>query len=333
MVREQIIKDLLNPELADMSIRRLHHYLQSNGIYRACERTYYRIAKEIGLSSSTTKKKKSKKSESIVKTQVRLPLKADGPNQVWVWDISYFKAFNGTKFVYLFAVMDLYSRKIVHAKFYDNQEAATSVEFFKEAFKKNGITPATKLHIHSDNGSAMRSELTVNLFKQYGVELDTNRPLHSNDNPHIESYFGTVKGPYDFKVTNCTSLEECNERLDILVHKYNFLYPHSALNGVPPGIRHDGVEAEKAYLKRMHDVHKEHFEAHAERYPRKYMRSYERAGAQYLSPTARQVSEGIEKDPRNRNLRYLKKAQERHHITAPDDHNSSIVLNEVATDL
>ena len=63
------------------------------------------------------------------------------------------------------------------------------------------------------------------------------------------------------------------------------------------------------------------------------MRSYGRAGAQYPSPTARQVAEGIEKDPRNRNLRYLKKAQERHHITAPDDHNSSIVLNEVATDL
>ena len=56
--------------------------------------------------------------------------------------------------VYLFAVIDLYSRKCVGAKYFTNQGAAEAVAFFKEVFKENGITKNTNLHMHSDNGSA-----------------------------------------------------------------------------------------------------------------------------------------------------------------------------------
>lgn len=311
--REAIIGHLKMPEYAHLSVKALHRTLLSQRIFVASESTYHRVARAAKLTRARRRRIRAE-SEVARSLKRRTNHVVVAPNQVWMWDISYFKYLGTKRHVYLFLAEDLYSRKIVGARFYEAQTAENAVDFFKKVFEENGITSDSNLKIHSDNGSAMRSELTVNLFKSKCVELDTSRPLKSNDNPYVESLFGTLKGPFDFKVDHCKTLEHCNRELERVVKSYNESRPHSGINYVPPEIRHQGKDSELAYLEVCRETQLKHFHEHPERYLNKKMRNYEPAGAQVLNPSADQIIDGLAAEPTNLTLlRWATKMKE-HHI-------------------
>ena len=129
----------------------------------------------------------------VVKRHMPTSYEATGPNQVWMWDITYLRdAEHSTPYYYAFAVIDIYSRYMVHYDVFEAKTAQNAVRFLSEAMDKHSIRPRC-LVLHSDNGAAMKAAETLGLLAVRGVEFSHSRPRVSNDNPYSESLFKESK--------------------------------------------------------------------------------------------------------------------------------------------
>jgi putative transposase len=66
-----------------------------------------------------------------------------------------------------------------------------AAQLFDETIARHGIEPG--LHVHSDRGSAMKSDTLAQLLDSLGASRSFSRPRVSNDNPQAEAQFKTVK--------------------------------------------------------------------------------------------------------------------------------------------
>ncbi len=111
----------------------------------------------------------------------------------------------------------------------------------------------------------MTSRCVTQLLSDLGVEKTHSRPHFSNDNPHSEAQFKTLKYRSDFPVC-FSSIEDarifCSEFLD---WHYNE-HPHSGIAMVTPAIPHYG-KAEQT-IANLQGVLEEAFAAHPERFVR-----------------------------------------------------------------
>lgn len=119
---------------------------------------------------------------------------------------------HSTRFYYAFAVIDIYSRYMVHYDVFEAKTAQNAARFLSEAMDKHSIRPRC-LVLHSDNGAAMKAAETLGLLAVRGVEFSHSRPRVSNDNPYSESLFKTMKYTGHMGKRNYHSLEECKKGL------------------------------------------------------------------------------------------------------------------------
>ena len=101
--KQQSTELLEKEEYADLSLRQLSVVASEQGTVQASSSSFYRQARELKLA----RKREVKTSVKRTKPEVD----PTGPNQVWSWDLTYIPFF-GT-FLYFFAILDVYSRKIV----------------------------------------------------------------------------------------------------------------------------------------------------------------------------------------------------------------------------
>ena len=307
---EFIKEELLKPENSTKSISQIYYSLLDDSIVVGSLRSWQIYAKDLGLSNPNRREKSKSKPQKVDVPEGarRKALVASAKNKVWVWDISTFKMNNNNTDVYLFAVMDLYSRKLINWRFYQSMHADLAVEFFRESFEKASISAESGLFIHSDNGGPMRAKQTVDLFKEYGVGFTYSRPHHSNDNPHIESLFDTLKNFYGLKLYNCYSLEAANLVLDDVAHKYNYEYYHSGIEYSLPGIRYDSPEDEAKLMEQRNKTYQDYKNKHPERFRFvDKVREFKVAGEQLLNPTEEMVNAAVKANSGclSRNLSYM----------------------------
>ena len=117
-------------------------------------------------------------------------LKAERPNQVWAIDITYIPMVNG--FMYLTAVIDLYSRYIVGWQISNSLEKETQTELLTDCFRKHGKPEI----INSDQGSQYTSEHWVSFLKENSVQISMDGKGRATDNAFIERFFRTLKQKY-----------------------------------------------------------------------------------------------------------------------------------------
>lgn len=110
--KEQVLKALaLNPDMSPAELQA--KYLDEKGVYLGSVRWLYRLLEENKMNSDRSGCNSGKK-DSVE----RRTLTATAPNQVLAWDITYlYKTNPQGEYYYLYAVMDLYSRKMVHGRF------------------------------------------------------------------------------------------------------------------------------------------------------------------------------------------------------------------------
>ena len=114
-------------------------------------------------------------------------LKIDRINQVWAADITYIPMKKG--FMYLFAVIDLYSRKVVSWSISNTMTAEWCKQTVEEAIKKHGKPQI----FNTDQGSQFTSEIFINLLKNNTIEISMDGKGRAIDNIFIERLWRTVK--------------------------------------------------------------------------------------------------------------------------------------------
>lgn len=128
---------------------------------------------------------------------------------------------------YLIAIIDGYSRMVVGARFFFNDNAVNFQQVWKEAVKRYGKSKVMVL----DNGSSYRNSSTEYISAALGTQLIYNKPFCPTGKAVIERFFGTIKSRWlnADHGKNYHSLEELNAKLFKWVDEYNRTR-HSALN-------------------------------------------------------------------------------------------------------
>ena len=109
------------------------------------------------------------------------------PNQVWSTDITYIRLLHG--FVYLVAIIDWYSRKVLAWRLSNTMDAGFCVDCLEEAIKNYG---APKV-FNTDQGSQFTSASFTGILIEYGITISMDGRGRAFDNIFVERLWRTVK--------------------------------------------------------------------------------------------------------------------------------------------
>jgi len=181
-------------------------------------------------------------------------LVASAPNEIYSWDIIYLPTQVRGQFVYLYLVMDVYSRKIVGWQVYDAESSALAADLMTDIWQREGIL-RNQVTLHSDNGSPMKGATMLATLQALGVMPSFSRPSVSNDNPYSEALFRTLKYRPDYPVKAFENVNGARYWVEGFVSWYNHEHLHSSIKFVTPDQRHrrldDAVLAKRNAVYRI----------------------------------------------------------------------------------
>jgi putative transposase len=151
-------------------------------------------------------------------------------NEVWVADITYIPTREG--WLYLAAVEDLYSRRVVGWSIADHLESRLVVDALELAVQRR--LPSEGLLAHSDRGSQYASEHYQRLLAQHGIACSMSRKADCWDNAPMESFFASLKKELVHDAAFATHDEARAALVDYIEVFYNNQRRHSSLGYVSP---------------------------------------------------------------------------------------------------
>jgi putative transposase len=155
-------------------------------------------------------------------------------HQVWQIDISYLRVEKG--FVYLIALIDVYTRLVVAWRLSNDLCVEACCETLVDGIEKHGCPEI----INSDQGSQFTSEIWVKLLKDEGILISMTGQGRSNDNAYIERLWRSLKYEqvyfHEYK-----TIKELKKELPGIIDWYNYERPHQALNYLTPKEKADVV--------------------------------------------------------------------------------------------
>ncbi len=235
--RETIRHYCYRPDLASLPLAQIVPWLlDEHGIYLASESTFYRVLRadnaqhHRGRSAAPTK--------SAPAPQHR----AEAPNAICSWDVTYLATHTRGLFFFLYLIIDLFSRKIMGFEAFETENAANSCQVLNQAIHREGISQCPRV-LHADNGAAMRGATLKARLETLGIEASYSRPRVSNDNPYSEALFRTCKYRPVYPPDGFASLDAAREWVWSFVDWYNNVHRHSAIRYVTPNQRHQGRDA------------------------------------------------------------------------------------------
>jgi putative transposase len=254
--REQIKAVMNSPAYRDLSPHQIVPQLADQGRYLGSESSFYRILRQENMNHH--------RQPSRPATHRRPPPQtATAPNQVWTWDITYLAWVIRGKFLYLYMIIDLYSRKIGAWQVHDRECSELASALVTEACYVEGVA-RHELVLHSDNGSPMKGATLLATLKNLGVMPSFSRPSVSNDNPYSESLFRTLKYRPWYPEKPFQGLDDARQWVEQFVYWYNHVHQHSALRFVTPHQRHTGQDHH--ILAQRHELYQTARERHPERW-------------------------------------------------------------------
>lgn len=149
------------------------------------------------------------------------------PNQVWAMDITYIPMSKG--FVYLVAVMDWFSRKVLAWRVSNTMDTAFCVEAVEEALDRYGAPEI----FNTDQGSQFTSEVFTGLLKGNGIQISMDGRGSWRDNVFIERLWRSVKYE-EVYLRAYESVSEARTGIGRYFEFYNARRPHSSLGRMTP---------------------------------------------------------------------------------------------------
>jgi putative transposase len=144
--------------------------------------------------------------------------------------------------LYLYLVIDVWSRKVVAWDVTEREEAQIAADLVSRACLRERISKGRPqpLILHADNGNAMRAATLESRLEALGVLRSFSRPRVSNNNAYSESLFRTVKFRPDYPRRSFLSVEQACAWVAAFVRRYNDQHRHSGIRFVTPSQRHCG---------------------------------------------------------------------------------------------
>ena len=151
----------------------------------------------------------------------------DTPNKVWATDITYIKLEKG--FVYLAAVIDWNSKKILSWKLSNTIDVKLTTDVLNEALSHY---PKPEI-FNFDQGSQYTAQVHVNILKEHDIKISMDGKGRSIDNICIERFWRTIKYE-EIYLNDYKSMSELKYSIDNYIVKYNSRRLHSAIGNKTP---------------------------------------------------------------------------------------------------
>ena len=244
--REHIWQTLTEPRFVDQTPYEIVPQLLDEGHYRGSIRTFYRVLAE---NQAVPERR------DIVRRIRPAPvprLTATKPLQVWTWDITQFGCLIRGVALYLYLILDLFSRYIVGWLLADRQSGALAEQLLRTTAERWHILPG-QLTVHNDNGAPMIAKPVIDLWVQLNVTPSYSRPHVSNDNPFSESLFKTVQYHPTFP-GRFADPAQATRWMRAMERWYNWRHAHTGLGLMTPAAVHFGF-AETLWAKRQAVLH------------------------------------------------------------------------------
>jgi len=149
------------------------------------------------------------------------------PNQVWAMDITYIPMARG--FVYLAAVVDWLSRRVLAWRVSITMDVSFCIEALEEALSKNEKPEV----FNTDQGSQFTSEAFTGRLKEEGIKISMDGRGRWRDNVVVERIWKSIK--YEEVYLHAyASVNEARTSIARYLEFYNSIRPHSSLKALTP---------------------------------------------------------------------------------------------------
>jgi putative transposase len=253
--RAAILDTLHSPRFCDQTPTHVYHTLLGEGVFLGSIRTMQRLLKAAGES-------RDRRPIRPAQTHAVPRLQASAPNQVWTWDITKMALGKRGSWLYLYVLIDLFSRYVVGWMLAETENSALACRFVGTCAATHAI-PGGMLTVHQDRGAPMTSKNFIDLLAELKIDSSHSRPRVSNDNAFSEAHFKTFKTQpgYPGRFTDDRHARLwCGDFFDW----YNDEHQHSGLNGhIPADVFHGRAEAVTAVKQSALDAAYRH---HPERF-------------------------------------------------------------------
>lgn len=203
--------------------RKMALFLQNHTVEGATEKRVRLIYKRLGLKGLTPVFKTTRADKGSYKYPYLLRNKEIRfVNQVWATDITYIKLPKGR--VYLTAIIDLYSRKILSWTLSERMDTSFCLEALHEAIYRYGV-PAI---FNTDCESQYTSKEFVAALQSYNIEISMDGIGRCLDNVRVERTWRTIKYEFVF-LHNWESKKQLESGLEYFINDFNSERPHQAL--------------------------------------------------------------------------------------------------------
>jgi len=221
--------------------RRIREHLKREGVFVNSKRIR-RIMRTYSLFSSL--KKLFKQRGGALGKRLVFPnliggMKITSSNRVWATDITYIKLLR--EYIYVSAIIDIYTRKIVGWSISRDLSHKFCLEALEVAIKREK-PPKGVIH-HSDRGVQYCCEAYVDYLNENGFKISMSKVATPEDNAFIEAFFKTLKSE-EVYARGYETMQDVIRQLPKFVDEiYNNERLHSSLGYKPP------AEFEKEVMK------------------------------------------------------------------------------------
>lgn len=230
-----------------VDIRRIHH--ESSGCYgsprvhavlrrrgrRIGRARIERLMRHAGLRGLAALPRRAPTTDSrhsypIAPNRLARNFVASAPNRIWLADLTYIPT--GEGWLYLAAILDMHTRKIVGWSMRETLHTEIALEALTMAIKRQ--QPAAGLIHHSDRGIQYAAEAYRSMLAQSGMTPSMSRRGDCLDNAPMESFFHTLKTERVHHRRYATRAQARNDLFGYIEGFYNSHRLHSALGYISP---------------------------------------------------------------------------------------------------